>query len=131
MTKIARKTLGSTVAALALILVTGSSMALAGGIKLEGLLFATNGGPQSGKAKHEEDRGRLKLSVQVEDLAANLGIDIVICGSRASKTTNAFGFADLNLDSKNGDAVPLCPEGNRDVTVSAAGVTLLAGTLAP
>ncbi len=130
MSKTNRKVWVSGAAAVALFLL-GSGTSFAAGTKLEGQLLATNGGLQSGKAKHEADRGRLKASVQVEDLAPRTKITIVICGASTTITTNAFGFADLNLDSRNGNTVPLCSEEDRDVLVSGAEGLLLQGTLAP
>ena len=117
--------------AAAALFLLGSGTSFAAGTKLEGQLLATNSGLQSGKAKHEADRGRLKASVQVEDLAPNTNITIKICGASTNTRTNAFGFADLNLDSRKGSTVPECADGNRDVLVSDDGGPLLQGTLAP
>ena len=144
MTSITGRTLqlGSTLSACALILLTASSTAFAGGDKLEAQLFATVSGPlaiASGKAKWEEDRGRLKASIEVEDvrLLDKTTLTITMCGASAmvmlTTPATGLGFADLNLDSRNRDMVPACQAGHK-VTVKATNTNgsetdILMGTL--
>lgn len=85
-----------------------------------------------GKAKFEERDDRTRLSVEIEGQVANTTYEIFIDGdSIGIFTTNAVGFADLNLDSRDGDSVPSVNAGDLVEVKDVNGNAILSGTFSP
>ena len=109
-------------------------------VKLEAQLeLAIDANDGSGKAKYEERDNRIKASVEIEDMDANTTYTIILNDQVVGEiTTNAFGFGDVNLDSKNGAADSalaqtiqenLNLDGNDLVEISLNNVVVLSGNL--
>lgn len=101
-------------------------------VRLEGRLSGRT--LASGKAKFESRDGRAKLSAEVEDTTP--GSTVVVIARRGSSVitlgavpTNAFGVADLNLDTDLGHTVPTLKAGDV-IEVQMNGQTLVSGRLA-
>ena len=124
---------GRTVFTAAALVLGTSLLVFAGGsgVKLEGRLTATSDQESlaSGKAKFEMRGDRARLSVQVEDIVAAGEVAITVGGtSLGTVQIDAFGQADVNLDSRDGNFVPVLQAGD-DIVVTAAGTVILSGSL--
>ncbi len=86
-------------------------------------------GAVSGAADFRDLGARKRLSVQIEDQAANTMFSVNINGgsSIGSITTDAFGVGTLHLETQNGDTVPAIVSGNKLNVVDALGNTVLSG----
>ena len=87
----------------------------------------------SGQARYEQRGRRLKLSIEVEDAAR--GVQVQMVARRRSQTmilantrTNNFGFVDFNRDTLRGQFVPILQPGDVIEVRTASGV-LVRGTL--
>lgn len=102
-----------------------------GELQLEGKLSGTSAASRaSGKGSYEHRSDRVKLSVEVEDLSAGLVLQIHVNGSLVGTvTTNSFGTADLNLDSRSGHSVPVLAVGATIEVFGEDGTLLLSGTM--
>lgn len=100
-------------------------------------LVATDADPlASGRADWDEfDDGRIKFSVEVEDVSMDgtaravvvrPGSGIIFKGT----FTITLGLGDLNMDTDNGDNPPILQAGDRIVVVNANKERILRGTLA-
>ena len=109
-------------------------------VKLEAdLTLAVDANDGSGKAKYEERDDRIKASVEVEDMIPDTTYIINVNGETVGAiTTDAFGFGDVNLDSRNGaedsalaNAIKENLEANSDglIEISLNGVVVLSGNL--
>jgi hypothetical protein len=82
----------------------------------------------SGKAQWESRADRVRLSVEVEDVALPNGtvLTVTACGASVGTITLALGEGDLNLDTRDGQSVPTCSNGS-SVTVSNGAATVVSG----
>lgn len=125
--------IGRTVFTAAAVVLGTSLLVFAGGggTKLEGRLAATSPAESlaSGKAKFEMRGDRTRLSVQIEDIVAAGAVEITVGGiSLGTVQINAVGQADVNLDSRDGDSVPVLEDGDV-IVVTAGGTVILTGSL--
>ena len=113
--------LGTIVAAIALGAFVASGSAWAGGgTRLEAELSGDT--LAGGKAKWEQRDDRTKLSVEAEDLDGDTATVSVFCDfTLATAVSVTDGFFDLNLDSRVGDAVPVCQVGDLVTVTDGAG----------
>ncbi|MBI5288737.1 MAG: hypothetical protein HY873_07165 [Chloroflexi bacterium] len=121
-----------------------AALGLSGGgssVKVEGQLAAVSAGDDlaSGKAKAEQRSDRTRFGVEVEDVASPPGSFDVrltrdgtpVAGSEGlTIVVDSFGAGDLNLDSRDGDTVPLAQAGDLVEVVNTDGVTILSGAIA-
>ncbi len=127
--------IGRTVFTAAAVVLGTSLLVFAGGsgTKLEGRLTATSEQESlaSGKAKFEMRGDRIRLSVQVEDIVAAGEVAITVGGtSLGTVQINAVGQADVNLDARDGDVVPVLAAGDLvEVRDTADGTLILSGLL--
>ena len=109
-------------------------------VKLEAQLeLAIDVNDGSGKAKYEERGDRIKASVEIEDMEADTTYTILVNGETVGViTTDALGFGDVNLDSRNGadefalaNAIKENLDSNSDnlVEISLDGIVVLSGNL--
>ncbi len=124
---------GRTVFTAAAVVLGTSLLVFAGGnrTRLEGRLTATSDQESlaSGKAKFEMRGDRTRLSVQIEDIVAAGAVEITVGGtSLGTVQINAVGQADVNLDSRDGDFVPVLEDGDV-IVVTAGGTVILTGSL--
>ncbi len=105
----------------------------AGGMetKLEVRLASTDADPlASGKAKFEMRPDRIRFSTEVEDVESAGEIRVVAGGNDMGTIAIVDGFADLNLDSRDGDKVPVLEAGDLvEVFNTNGNVLILSGTL--
>ncbi len=103
--------------------------------KLEARLTSTAKGKSlaSGKAKFEMRSDRIRLSVEVEDVLATKEVEVFVNGaSIGTVAIDAVGGADINLDSRDGDSVPILKAGDLvEVRATSDGALILSGTLEP
>ncbi len=75
-----------------------------------------------------------RISVEVQDVNRPAGTVLVVdaCGTAniGTITLDAFGFGDLNLDTRDGQSVPNCASGDT-VTVREGSTPRLTGTFQP
>ncbi len=121
-----------------LVVVLGMNLPVfAGGnrTKLETRLTSTAEGEQlaSGKAKFEMRSNRIRLSVEIEDFVATEAVEVFANGASIGMAAiDAAGGADINLDSRDGDSVPILEAGDLiEVRATSDGALILSGTLAP
>ncbi len=121
-----------------LVLVLGMNLPVFGGgnrTKLETRLTSTAKGKSlaSGKAKFEMRSDRIRLSVEVEDFVATEEVEVFANGASIGMVAiDAAGGADINLDSRDGDSVPILEAGDLiEVRASSDGALILSGTLEP
>lgn len=104
-------------------------------VKLEGRLAASSADPlASGKAKFETRADRARFSTEIEDVSTDgTGMVVVLRGGAQvfqAALSLAGGVADLNLDSRLGDAVPALAAGDQVRVFRADGTLILSGPLA-
>lgn len=94
--------------------------------KLEAELINPSTGKDDGKAKFEQRADRITLSVEIEDQKSDSAFEIKVDGiSLGTFTTDDSGFADFNLDSRDGNTIPTVTSGSMvDVIDSNGNVTL-------
>ncbi len=100
--------------------------------KLETRLSSTAEGEPlaSGKAKFEKRSDRIRLSVQVEDVVAAEEVEVFVDGaSIGTVAIDAAGGADINLDSRDGDDVPVLEAGDLVEVRTSGGTVILSGML--
>lgn len=105
-----------------------------GRTRLESRLTATSAEPlASGKAKFEMRDDRVRFSTEVQDVAVAQQIEVVVAGmSLGTVAIDALGGADLNLDSRDGDTVPVLQDGDLvEVFDTNGNILILSGTLGP
>lgn len=105
-------------------------------VRLRAEFTATAAGrPADGHADWRREPGRTRLSVEVEDVTRDGTGRVVI--SRGTTVvfsraiTIAGGFSDLNLDSRNGNAVPALRAGDVVRIQDSAGTLILVGRFQP
>ncbi len=84
----------------------------------------------SGNARYEQRSDRIRFSAEAEDLRTTTRINVFV--NRAfvgSAATNAFGTADLNLDSRDGQKVPRMADGDTVTVFDQNGALILRGVL--
>ena len=101
--------------------------------KLRVRLTATDADPlASGSAKWEMRPDRVRFSTEVEDVASADEIRVVAGGNDMGTLAIVGGFADLNLDSRDGDTVPVLSLGDLvEVFNTNGNVLILSGNLSP
>src|SRR5574338_267914 len=83
-------------------------------------------GIDNGHARFEERSDRKLLAVEIEDQIPNVTFQILIDTLEVLPiTTDSFGFADIELDSRNGDNIPLVKEGSKIEITNSDGLVLL------
>ena len=122
----------------ALVVVLGTNLPVFAGddeTKLETRLISTSEGEPlaSGKAKFEMRPDRIRLSVEVEDVFATEEVEVFVNGaSIGTVAIDAAGGADINLDSRDGDTVPILEAGDLvEVRATSDGALILSGMLEP
>lgn len=121
----------------ALVVVLGMNLLVfAGGnrTKLETRLSSTTAAEPlaSGKAKFEMRTNRIRLSVEVEDVFAAAKVEVFVNGaSIGTVVIDAAGGADINLDSRDGDSVPVLEAGALVEVRTSGGTVILSGMLEP
>ncbi len=129
----------------ALVVVLGMNLLVFAGdneTRLETRLTSTAEGPAkrvqpaapalaSGKAKFEMRPDRIRLSVEVEDVVASEEVEVFVNGaSIGTVAIDAAGGADINLDSRDGDSVPILKAGHLvEVRATSDGALILSGML--
>ncbi|MDH3610124.1 MAG: plastocyanin/azurin family copper-binding protein [Nitrosopumilus sp.] len=98
--------------------------------KLEAELTNPSTGKDDGKAKFEQRSDRTTLTVEIEDQKSNSIFEIRVDDSRlAVFTTDDSGFADFNLDSRDGDTIPPVTSGSWVQVIDSDGNVALSGKL--
>lgn len=110
--------------------------ALAGGneTRLEASLTATaeREALASGKAKFEMRSDRIRLSVEVQDVAVAGHVEVFVDGDSVGIVAVIAGGADINLDIRDGDSVPMLGAGALvQVRDTSDGTLILSGMLQP
>ncbi len=121
----ATSSLGIVVAALTLAATFASGVAWAGAdrTRLEAELAGDS--LASGKAKWEQRGDRRKLSVEGEDMSGGTATVSLFCQTtQVEAVVLVDGFFDLNLDSRVGDTVPVCADGDLVTVTDSAGNTI-------
>jgi hypothetical protein len=109
----------------------GTSPVLLADVRLEGRLTATAADPlASGTAKWESRPDRITFSCEVEDVTTTGDHEVRVNGVTVGFVNVVAGFGDLNMDSRNGDAVPTMNAGDRVQVRNPSGRVILRGTLA-
>lgn len=86
----------------------------------------------SGKAKFEMRPDRIRLSVEVQDVAVAEQVEVFIDGDSIGIVAIVAGGADINLDIRDGDSVPVLGAGALvEVRDTSDGALILSGTLEP
>ena len=105
----------------------------AGGMetKLEVRLASTGTDPlASGKAKFEMRPDRVRFSTEVEDVGSATEIQVFAAGIDLGTLPIVDGGADLNVDSRDGDTVPVLSAGDLvEVFNTTGNVLILSGNL--
>ena len=95
-------------------------------------LRAAIGGPfraANGKAKFKSEGGERELEVEVEDVRAGLELLFLLDDIRlGTRTTDAYGRANLELNSDRGASVPASVTGRRVTIRTASGATVVSGS---
>jgi hypothetical protein len=112
--------------------VGGSSVLAGGGLRMRTRLAGARIGAlvPSGNADYRAEPGRSEFKAQVEDLDLPAGtvLTVLVDGAPAGTITlDAFHFGELDLTSRDGDAVPAAHAGSAVVVTDGSGVTLVAG----
>ncbi len=102
-------------------------------VKLEAMLTGTDAAPDaSGGARFEMRPDRSEFRVEVEDVASVDMVNVLANGDFIGTITLDAGRGELELQSQNGDTVPVLKDGDEIEVVNAADDTLLlVGTLRP
>ena len=83
----------------------------------------------NGKAKFKSEGGERELEVEVEDVRAGLELLFLLDDIRlGTRTTDAFGRANLELNSDRGATVPSTVAGRKVTIKTAAGATVVSGS---
>lgn len=95
--------------------------------RLEANLSGVDYPDADGRARYRDRGGEQELQIEVEDGPANTPITFFV-GDVAvgSGTTDEFGSARLNLNSDDGDTVPMVEAGTK-VSVTAGGGVVVSG----
>ncbi len=98
--------------------------------RLEGELVNPSTGKDDGKAKFEQRDDRATFSVEIEAQESNsvfeIRVDGVILGTFS---TDDSGFADYNLDSRDGDSIPNVRSGSMIEVIDSRGKVVLSGSM--
>jgi hypothetical protein len=103
-------------------------------VRLETDLTPTAAAPDAeGHARFESRPDRARFRVEVEDVSVTDAVDVLVNGNLIGVITLDNGFGELELNSKDGDTVPLLQAGDEvDIVDDADGTTLLlSGVLSP
>ena len=83
----------------------------------------------NGKAKFKSEGGERELEVEVEDVRAGLELLFLLDDIRlGTRTTDAYGRANLELNSDRGASVPSAVAGRKVTIQTTAGVTVVSGS---
>ena len=83
----------------------------------------------NGKAKFKSEGGERELEVEVEDVRAGLELLFLLDDIKlGTRTTDAFGRANLELNSDRGASVPATVAGRKVTVRTAAGATVVSGS---
>ena len=97
--------------------------------KLEADLINPSG-KDDGKAKFEQRSDRITFSVEIEDQEPNSSFMIKVDGTTLDVfTTDDSGFADFNLDSRDGDVIPIMTSGSLIDVIDSNGIISLSGKM--
>jgi len=98
--------------------------------KLEAELINPSIGKDDGKAKFEQRVDRITLSVEIEDQKSDSAFEIKVDGiSLGTFTTDDSGFADFNLDSRDGNTIPTVTSGSMIEVIDSNGNVTLSGKM--
>ena len=98
--------------------------------KLEAELINQSTGKDDGKAKFEQRPDRVTLSVEIEDQKSNSSFTIKVDGKNLGGfTTDGSGFADINMDSRDGDNIPSVTSGSMVEVFDSNGIVVLSGKM--
>ena len=98
--------------------------------KLEAELTNPSTGKDDGKAKFEQRSDRTTLTVEIEDQKSNSIFEIRVDDTRiAVFATDDSGFADFNLDSRDGDTIPAVISGSWVQVIDSDGNVVLSGKM--
>src|SRR5205823_14258815 len=103
-------------------------------VRLETDLTATAADPDAeGHARFESRSDRAQFRVEVEDISTATAVNVLVNGQLVGVITLQAGAGELDLNTKDGDTVPMLHTGDEVEVVDAAdGATLLlVGTLSP
>ena len=103
-------------------------------VRLETDLSTTAADPDAeGHARFESRTDRVRFRVEVEDIDVTASVNVLVNGNLIGTITLDNGFGELDLNTKDGDKVPVLKAGDEVEIVDAAdGATLLlVGTLSP
>jgi hypothetical protein len=105
------------------------------GVRLEAILTASDADPDAfARAEfRDQGRGRLRLDVEVEDVASTDMVVVLINGTPvAAIALDENGDGQIDLETQRGDTVPAISAGDV-ITIADAdsGTLLLQGTFAP
>ena len=83
----------------------------------------------NGKAKFKSEGGERELEVEVEDVRAGLELLFLLDDIRlGTRTTDAYGRANLELNSDRGASVPASVTGRKVTIRTASGATVVSGS---
>ncbi len=86
----------------------------------------------SGKAKFEMRSDRIRLSVEIQDVAVAGQVEVFVDGTSIGVAAIIAGGADINLDIRDGDSVPMLGAGALvQVRDTSDGALILSGLLEP
>ena len=87
-------------------------------------------GKEDGTAKFEQRDDRTTFSIEIEDQDENSSFSIKVNGSSLGTfKTDDSGFADFNLDSRDGDAIPSITSGSIIEVIDSNGNVILSGKM--
>jgi plastocyanin len=87
-------------------------------------------GKDDGTAKFEQRDDRTTFSIEIEDQDENSSFSIKVDGSSLGTfKTDDSGFADFNLDSRDGDAIPSITSGSIIEVIDSNGNVILSGKM--
>ncbi|HUU47612.1 MAG TPA: plastocyanin/azurin family copper-binding protein [Nitrosopumilaceae archaeon] len=98
--------------------------------KLEAEMINPSTGKDDGKAKFEQRDDRKTFSVEIEDQKSDSTFKIKLNGTiLGTFITDDSGFADFNLDSRDGDTIPHVTSGSRVEVVDSNQNVVLSGKM--
>ena len=99
-------------------------------IRLEAELVNPSTGKDDGKAKYEQRDDRSTFSLEIEGQSPNSVYEIKVDDKLVRKiTTDGTGFADLDLDTRNGHDIPLVLPGSWVQVIDLSGKVVLSGKM--
>ena len=99
-------------------------------IRLETELVNPSTGRDDGKAKYEQRDDRSTFSLEIEGQSPNSIYEIKVDDKLVRKiSTDGSGFADLDIDSRDGDAIPPIKLGSWVQVIDSIGKVVLSGKM--